>query len=242
MIAKQVRKMGWDIILYGPDALTAPKFFELAGDMDKIYLSSLMSLDVTQPVAKVLVTEFEKKHAGLPPLSAIYGYDAVKVAAKVIENGGIDRASLRDSAGDDRLVNLGIGPSIGGGLRFLFGEYLYFGLHGKAQLVPWMWTALAFNVSAFVIFLIPRLRENLLLLNIGAILIFVGVYIEKGLGLIVPGFIPDALGEIYEYWPSATEGMIAAGIWALGALLYTIMIKFSVPIYTGELLKKPARG
>jgi molybdopterin-containing oxidoreductase family membrane subunit len=121
-------------------------------------------------------------------------------------------------------------------------EYLYFGLHGKAQLVPWMWTALAFNVSAFFIFLIPRWRENFVLLNIGAILIFVGVYIEKGLGLIVPGFIPDALGEIYEYWPSATEGMIAAGIWALGALLYTIMIKFSVPIYTGELLKKPVRG
>jgi len=120
-------------------------------------------------------------------------------------------------------------------------EYLYFGLHGKAQLVPWMWTALAFNVSAFVIFLIPRWRENFVLLNIGAVLIFAGVYIEKGLGLIVPGFIPDALGEIYEYWPSATEGMIAAGIWALGALLYTIMIKFSVPIYTGELLGKPSK-
>lgn len=117
-------------------------------------------------------------------------------------------------------------------------EYLYHGLHGKAQLVPWMWTALAFNVTAFFIFLIPRWREKLPLLNLGAVLIIVGVYIEKGLGLIVPGFIPDALGEIYEYWPSSTEGMIAAGIWALGALLYTIMLKFSVPIYTGELLDK----
>lgn len=118
-------------------------------------------------------------------------------------------------------------------------EYLYSGLHGQTQLVPWMWTALALNITAFFIFLIPRWREKLLLLNLGAILIITGVYIEKGLGLIVPGFIPDALGEIYEYWPSSTEGMIAAGIWALGALLYTIMIKFSVPIYTGELLDKP---
>lgn len=107
MIAKQVRKMEWDIILYGPDALTAPKFFELAGDMDKIYLSSLMSLDVTQPVAKVLVTEFEKKHAGLPPLSAIYGYDAVKVAAKVIENGGIDRASFIKNLKDVKVPGVG---------------------------------------------------------------------------------------------------------------------------------------
>lgn len=118
-------------------------------------------------------------------------------------------------------------------------EYLYYGLHGKTQLVPWMWTALALNITAFFIFLIPSWREKLPLLNLGAILIIVGVYIEKGLGLIVPGFIPDALGEIYEYWPSSTEGMIAAGIWALGALLYTIMLKFSVPIYTGELLDKP---
>lgn len=119
-------------------------------------------------------------------------------------------------------------------------EYLYLGLHGKSQLVPWMWTALTFNLIAFVIFLVPRLRENLVILNAGALLIVAGVYIEKGLGLIVPGFVPDVLGEIYEYWPSATEGMIAAGIWALGALLYTIMIKFSVPIYTGELLDVPS--
>lgn len=118
-------------------------------------------------------------------------------------------------------------------------EYLYHGLHDKSQLVPWMWTALALNITAFFIFLIPQWREKFMLLNLGAILIITGVYIEKGLGLIVPGFIPDALGEIYEYWPSTTEGMIAAGIWALGALLYTIMIKFSVPIYTGELLDKP---
>jgi molybdopterin-containing oxidoreductase family membrane subunit len=117
-------------------------------------------------------------------------------------------------------------------------EYLYLGLHGKNMLTPWMWIALAFNVSAFCIFLIPRRRENIVLLNCGAILIVIGVYIEKGLGLIVPGFVPDVLGEIYEYWPTATEVMITAGIWAMGALLYTVAIKFTVPIYTGEFLNK----
>jgi len=120
-------------------------------------------------------------------------------------------------------------------------EYLYFGLHGKNMLVPWMWTALTFNLLAFAIFLVPRWRENLVVLNAGAVMIVIGVYIEKGLGLIVPGFVPDVLGEIYEYWPTATEIMIAAGIWALGALLYTVMIKISVPLYTGELLERPSR-
>jgi len=94
MIAKQVRKMGWDVTLYGPDSLTAPKFFELAGDLKNIHIASLMALDIKNDTAKHLAGEFQKKYNGLPPLSAIYGYDAVKVAAKVIESGGVDRASF----------------------------------------------------------------------------------------------------------------------------------------------------
>jgi molybdopterin-containing oxidoreductase family membrane subunit len=114
-------------------------------------------------------------------------------------------------------------------------EYLYFGLHGHSRLVPWMWTSLILNATAFLIFLIPKTRESFLTLNIGALLIIAGVYIEKGMGLVVPGFIPDTLGEIYEYWPTSTEGIITIGIWAFGALLYTLMVKFALPIYTGEL-------
>ena len=114
-------------------------------------------------------------------------------------------------------------------------EYLYFGLHGKNLLTPWMWASLIANITAFIIFLIPKTRENFVTLNIGAVLIFIGVYIEKGLGLIIPGFIPDSLGEIYEYWPTNTESIITIGIWAVGALLYTLMVKFAIPIYSGEL-------
>lgn len=114
-------------------------------------------------------------------------------------------------------------------------EYLYFGLHGNNKLVPWMWVAMAFNVTAFLLFLIPKTRESLLTLNIGAVLIILGVYIEKGLGLILPGFIPDSLGEIYEYWPVMPEALITLGIWASGALFYTLLVKFAIPVYTGEL-------
>jgi molybdopterin-containing oxidoreductase family membrane subunit len=110
-------------------------------------------------------------------------------------------------------------------------EYLYFGLRGHHALVPFMWTALALNLTAFVLFLIPKARENLLLLNIGCVAVLIGVYIEKGLGLVVPGFTPDALGEIYEYVPSQIELAVAAGIWATGALTYTMLAKFSVPIF-----------
>ena len=107
MIAKQVRKMDWDITLYGPDALTSPKFFELAGSLENIFISSLMSLDIKKPVAQHLATEFQKHYNVLPPLAAIYGYDAVKVAAKVIENGGVDRASFISKLKDVKMPGVG---------------------------------------------------------------------------------------------------------------------------------------
>lgn len=114
-------------------------------------------------------------------------------------------------------------------------QYLYFGLHGKASLVPWMWSATLFNITAFFLFLFPKTRENFTTLNLGCLLIIMGVYIEKGMGLVVPGFVPDTLGEIYEYSPSTSEIIVTMGIWAAGALLYTLLLKFAIPIYTGKL-------
>jgi Ni/Fe-hydrogenase subunit HybB-like protein len=114
-------------------------------------------------------------------------------------------------------------------------QYLYFGLHGKSGLVPWMWAATIMNITAFLFFLFPKTRENFTTLNIGCILIIMGVYIEKGMGLVVPGFVPGTLGEIYEYSPTRSEILITMGIWACGALLYTLLLKFAVPIYTGKL-------
>ncbi|MFZ3048295.1 MAG: ABC transporter substrate-binding protein [Desulfatirhabdiaceae bacterium] len=94
LLVKQVRQMGWDIPIYGPDGLIEPKFFELAGDMKETYILLSPTVDVKRPAAKVLVDRWTPKYGGFPPLAAIYGYDAVKVAAKVIEMGGVDRKSF----------------------------------------------------------------------------------------------------------------------------------------------------
>ncbi len=114
-------------------------------------------------------------------------------------------------------------------------EYLYFGLHGKSALVPWIWTATLLNISAFFLFLLPKTRENYTTLNMACIFVITGVYIEKGLGLVIPGFVPDTLGEIYEYTPTTPELLITIGVWATGALIYTLLLKFAVPVYTGKL-------
>jgi molybdopterin-containing oxidoreductase family membrane subunit len=71
-------------------------------------------------------------------------------------------------------------------------------------------------------------------LNIGCVLIYSSVYIEKGMGLIIPGLTPDTLGEIYTYRPSLTEVTVAAGIFSLGFLVFTLMLKIGVPMMLGD--------
>jgi len=117
-------------------------------------------------------------------------------------------------------------------------RYLYFGLHGHNKLVPWMWTATVLNITAFFLFLFPKTRENFTTLNMACVFVIIGIYIEKGMGLITPGFIPDTLGEIYEYTPTTPEILISIGIWAIGALMYTFLMKIAIhAIKTGELVK-----
>ncbi len=116
----------------------------------------------------------------------------------------------------------------------IFTDYLYFGIGEHNTIVPFGWTAIIFDVIAFVLFLIPYTRKNFITLNIGALLIYFGVYIEKGIGLIIPGFTPDTLGEIYEYFPSLSEIFITIGIFSTGFLIYTLMLKIAVPIILGE--------
>lgn len=113
-------------------------------------------------------------------------------------------------------------------------EYLYQGLKGHSDLVPYIWTATFFNVTAFILFLVPQTRENFLTLNIGCVLIFIGVYIEKGMGLVVPGFVPDVLGEIYEYSPTGIEILLTIGIWATGFFVYTMLLRVAIPILNGD--------
>ena len=112
-------------------------------------------------------------------------------------------------------------------------QYLWFGLGEHKALVPYAWFSLFASVSAFLIFIIPRLRTNWFWLNAGCLLIWAGAYIEKGMGLVIPGMTPDTLGEIYEYRPTLTEWSIAVGIFGVGFLVLTILVKISVPILTG---------
>ena len=113
-------------------------------------------------------------------------------------------------------------------------QYLFFGLHGHNMLVPWIWTAVVFNIISLFILVLPMSR-SLKYLNVACILCVVGIWIEKGIGLLIPGFIPTPLGEIVEYFPTVNEILICLGIWAFGFLIYTILLRVSIPILVGSL-------
>ncbi len=114
-------------------------------------------------------------------------------------------------------------------------EYLLFGAHGHHGLVPWIWTAIVLNVLSVVFLYSPeRTATSHVLLNAACVCAFCGVWIEKGMGLIIPGFIPSTLHELVEYSPSLTEWKISTGIWAFGFLILFVGLKLAKPILSGE--------
>ena len=68
--------------------------------------------------------------------------------------------------------------------------------------------------------------------------VFIAIWIEKGFGLIVPGFIPGPWGKIAEYTPSFVEISVTLGIWAMGAFIFTVLAKTGIAVELGQLVYK----
>jgi Ni/Fe-hydrogenase subunit HybB-like protein len=109
-------------------------------------------------------------------------------------------------------------------------DYLFFGLHGHSQLVPWMRVSAIFGIVAIVMFLIPAARKREDTLAIACVLLFVSFWIDKGIGLVIGGFVPSPLEEITAYYPSFQEIMITLGIWATGFFILTVLFKIALSV------------
>jgi len=112
----------------------------------------------------------------------------------------------------------------------LSAQYLFFGLEGHDSLVPWIWTAISLNVFGTMLFAFDPTRGRSGYLMVAAISLFTGIWIEKGFGLIIPGFVPSPMGEVVDYTPTINEIIITLGVLATGALVVTILIKPALQI------------
>ncbi len=112
----------------------------------------------------------------------------------------------------------------------LSAQYLFFGLEGHDSLVPWIWTAIGLNILGTLLFAFDPSKCNPRYLMVAAISLFTGIWIEKGFGLIIPGFVPSPMGEVVDYAPSSPEILITIGVLATGALVVTLLIKPALAI------------
>ena len=114
-------------------------------------------------------------------------------------------------------------------------RYLFFGLNGFDSLVPWIYTSVIMSLIAVLLLMIRRTRENSNTLMLACVLVVVAVWIEKGMGFVIPGYVPTPIGEIFEYFPTIHEIQISIGVWAIGLLVFTALVKAAIPIQNGVL-------
>jgi molybdopterin-containing oxidoreductase family membrane subunit len=109
-------------------------------------------------------------------------------------------------------------------------HYLYAGVDGKAKLVPLMWVSSIFAISSLVLLVFPSLRKNEKILAAACSMLFISLWIDKGFGLVIGGFVPNMFEGITEYWPTLPEAMITLGVWAIGSLVLTVLYKVAVSV------------
>jgi len=109
-------------------------------------------------------------------------------------------------------------------------QYLFFGLEGREALVPWIWTSVGLAVAGTLLLAVPGVRRDYTLLAAACIIVFSSLWIDKGLCLVVAGFIPSPMAIITEYAPSLFEVIIAIGVWAAGFLMLTVLYKIAISV------------
>lgn len=113
-------------------------------------------------------------------------------------------------------------------------RYLYFGLGEAKALVPWAWTSAVLGAAALVLLLVPGLRNNLKILPWTCVLVVLGLWIDKGIDLIVAGFVPNPVGHVTEYAPTVPEVLITLGVYGIGLFVLTVLYKVGIAVKEAE--------
>jgi molybdopterin-containing oxidoreductase family membrane subunit len=109
-------------------------------------------------------------------------------------------------------------------------RFLFVGLDGHALLVPWIWASVVMAAGSLILLLTPRFRLSDQTLALACGMVFLSLWIDKGLGLIVGGFVPSPLGHVTSYVPTVPEMAITVAIWAMGVLMITVFYKITLSV------------
>ena len=108
--------------------------------------------------------------------------------------------------------------------------FLFKGLEGHGRMVPWMWIATFFAALSLILLVVPATRRNEETLVVACVSVIIATWIDKGLSLLIGGFTPNPFNRITDYWPTKPEFMIALGVYAVGALVLTVLFKIAIAV------------
>ena len=94
----------------------------------------------------------------------------------------------------------------------------------------WWRSPQSLRIGSLILLIIPKTRHNEKILAFSLVLVVVSLWIDKGLAMVVTGFIPNPLGQVIAYWPTVAEVLISVGVYALGALVLTVLYRIAISI------------
>ncbi len=109
-------------------------------------------------------------------------------------------------------------------------KYLYAGLEGHSELMPLMWASSVLAILSLVLLVFPQARRKEGLLALACVMLFASLWIDKGFGLVIGGFVPNPFEEVHAYWPTMPEALITLGVWAIGFLILSGLYKIAVSV------------
>ena len=109
-------------------------------------------------------------------------------------------------------------------------EYLYVGLDGHRGMVPLVWTSSGLALVGLVLLAVPATRKKDSTLTVGCLAVFLSIWLDKGFAFVASGFMPNAFGRITEYRPDWNELLVAAGVWAVGVMVFTVLCKMAIAV------------
>jgi len=111
--------------------------------------------------------------------------------------------------------------------------FLFWSLDGTVSpVVPFMWLSAGLAIAAVALILKGRTYERVGRLVPLAVLIVVSIWLDKGAGMMTGGLNPSPLGGTTLYFPSLVEITMGVGLYALGALILTVLYKIAVSVKT----------